>query len=242
MTGADPHDGRARGPVGQRPAERTGPPGGPGGRILSARRAVVSVAIGLLVGAAVGVVTGAPELVPLVSWTVAAAVVLTWVWRISWPRDHRGTKQLAEEEGRSRSTDAAVLIGSVVSLGAVALALTRAGGDRDAVAVALVILGVLAAVLAWALVNTVFALKYARLYYKDEAGADGGIDFKQDQPPAYSDFAYLAFTVGMSFAVPETEPADSRVRKVALGHALLSYAFGTGVLAVAINLVTNLGQ
>lgn len=37
-----------------------------------------------------------------------------------------------------------------------------------------------------------------------------------------------------------TEPVDSRVRKVALGHALLSYAFGTGVLAVAINLVTNL--
>jgi uncharacterized membrane protein len=32
------------------------------------------------------------------------------------------------------------------------------------------------------------------------------------------------------------------VRKVALGHALLSYAFGTVVLAVAINLVTNIGQ
>jgi uncharacterized membrane protein len=29
---------------------------------------------------------------------------------------------------------------------------------------------------------------------------------------------------------------------VALMHSLLSYLFGTGVLAVAINLVTNLGQ
>lgn len=77
------------------------------------------------------------------------------------------------------------------------------------------------------------------LYYVDE---DGGIDFKQERPPAYSDFAYMAFTVGMSFAVPESEPVSTQIRKVALGHALLSYVFGTGILAVAINLVTNLGQ
>ena len=71
---------------------------------------------------------------------------------------------------------------------------------------------------------------------------EGGIDFKNVAAPTYSDFAYLAFTVGMSFAVSETEPTTTRIRRVALGHALLSYTFGTGVLAVAINLVTNLGQ
>jgi uncharacterized membrane protein len=210
-------------------------------RILSARRVLVSVALGLVVGGVVGIVAGSAELVPLATWIVAAAVVLTWVWRISWPQDHHGTKRLAEEEARSRSTDAAVLIGAVVSLGAVALALTHPSSNQDPVAVTLVILSVVSVILAWALVNTVFALKYARLYYKDETDADGGINFKQDRPPAYSDFAYLAFTVGMAFAVSETEPTDTGVRKVALGHALLSYAFGTGIVAVAINLVTNLG-
>ncbi|MDT0188363.1 DUF1345 domain-containing protein [Microbacterium sp. ARD31] len=79
-----------------------------------------------------------------------------------------------------------------------------------------------------------------------EPDALGGIDFKQDHPPTYSDFAYMAFTVGMSYAVSESEPTATHIRRVALGHALLSYAFGTGVLAVAINLatnlVTNLGQ
>ena len=79
----------------------------------------------------------------------------------------------------------------------------------------------------------------ARLYY---GGGDGGIDFGQREPPAYSDFAYVAFTVGMSFAVPDTQLADTSIRKVALGHALLSYLFGTVVIAVAVNLVTNLGQ
>jgi uncharacterized membrane protein len=107
--------------------------------------------------------------------------------------------------------------------------------------VASVILSLLGVTLSWALVHTVFAFKYARLYYLGEPDS-GGIDFKQQAPPRYSDLAYLAFTVGMSFAVSETEPTDTRTRRVALGHALLAYVFGTGVLAVAISLVTNLGQ
>ena len=46
----------------------------------------------------------------------------------------------------------------------------------------------------------------------------------------------------MSYAVSDTEPATTAIRKTALGHALLSYGFGTIIIAVAINLITNLGQ
>jgi uncharacterized membrane protein len=207
-------------------------------RILSPLRAAACLAVGAAGGLVVGLL-GWPELVALVGWTIAASVALVWVWRTSWPQDARGTKRLAEEEGPCRSTDSAVLIAAGISLVAVAEALVRSSGDQDPVAVTLVILGIVAAVLSWALVNTVFALKYARLYYIDE---DGGIDFRQDRPPAYSDFAYMAFMVGMAYAMAETEPENTHIRKVVLGHALLSYAFGTGILAVAINLVTNLGQ
>ncbi|MFI7658646.1 DUF1345 domain-containing protein [Micromonospora parva] len=175
---------------------------------------------------------------PLVMWTIAAGTILVWVWRACWSASPRRTEQLAEAEQQSRSTDAAILIASAISLAAVAEALIRASDQQDVVAVTLVILSVIAVVLAWALVNTVFALKYARLYYRH----DGGIDFKQGDPPAYADFAYVAFTVGMSYAPGENEPTSNRVRRIALGHALLSYTFGTGILAVAVNLVTNLGQ
>ncbi|SDG99146.1 DUF1345 domain-containing protein [Klenkia brasiliensis] len=206
-------------------------------QILSWRRILVSLAAGVVVGGALGV-AGLPELAVLAGWTVAAGGLLTWVWRVSWPRDADGTRRLAEEEGRTRATDTAVLVAAVVSLGAVAEALVRSGSP-DAVGVAVVVLGVLVVMLSWALVNTVFALKYARHHYE---GADGGIDFGQREPPAYSDFAYLAFTVGMSFAVPDTQFTATPVRKVALAHSLLSYLFGTVVIAVAVNLVTNLGQ
>jgi uncharacterized membrane protein len=209
------------------------------GRILSGRRIGICAGAGVA-AALVTIVAGVPELAGLVGWIVAAGLAVGWVWRISWPQGQDLTEQLAEEEGGSRSTDAAVLLAAVASLGAIVLALVRSSQDRDATGVAAVVLAVVAAVASWALVNTVFALKYARLYYFDID--DGGLDFKQDQPPAYSDFAYYAFTVGMSFAPPEVEVTSTRVRKVALGHALLSYAFGTVVLAVAINLVTNLGQ
>jgi uncharacterized membrane protein len=210
------------------------------GRVLSVRRVLTSLTTGLVAGAAVAAFT-APELAALVVWTVAAAVLLGWVWRVCWARDAAGTKQLAEEENRSRSTDVWVLLGATTGLAAVVVALVRSSSQQDATAVAIVLLSVLAVVLSWALVNTVFAFKYARLYYVDEPDA-AGIDFKQKEPPTYSDFAYLAFTVGMSFAVSETEPTSTRTRRVALVHGLLSFLFGTGVLAVAVNLVTNLGH
>jgi uncharacterized membrane protein len=100
-----------------------------------------------------------------------------------------------------------------------------------------VLLGVLSVALSWALVNTVFAFKYARLYYVD---GDGGIDFNQKEPPSYSDFAYMAFTIGASYAVSDSNTTSTAVRKAVLGHALLSYAFGTVIIAIAINLLTSL--
>jgi uncharacterized membrane protein len=209
-------------------------------RVLSARRALISLSVGLVTGVMVGFLA-TPRLVPLVSWTVTVVVLLTWVWRISWPQDSEGTKRLAEQESRSRSTDVWLVAAAIASLAAVVVALVQSNSQQSATAVASVLLSVLSVALSWGLVNTVYAFKYARLYYLDEPDA-GGIDFKQKAAPAYCDFAYVAFTVGMSFAVSETEPTATRIRKVALGHALLSYAFGTGVLAVAINLVTNLGQ
>lgn len=85
---------------------------------------------------------------------------------------------------------------------------------------------------------TIFTLRYARLYYAEPAGR---IDFNQDQPPGYRDFAYLALTIGMTFQVSDTSLRNSAVRSTALQHARLSYLFGSIILATAINLVVSLG-
>ncbi|WP_207400793.1 DUF1345 domain-containing protein [Actinomadura roseirufa] len=215
-------------------ANGTGPPR----RFLSVRRLVLSLGAGV-VGGATAAVLGVGHVSLLVGWVLATGTILTWVWWLSWPRGPEDTKLLAEAEGDARSTDAVVLLASVASLAIEADAQIRYAGRQDALSVTAVILVVLAVVLSWALVNTVFAFRYARLYYED---ADGGIDFRQTAPPSYSDFAYMAFTLGVACTVSESQPADTRIRRTVLGHALLAYAFGTGILAVAIGLVTGIGQ
>lgn len=210
------------------------------GRILSARRALVCLAVGAVVGTLTGVLA-APRLGPLAGWCTAGTLALVWVWRLCWPMDRDGTERMAREESSSRVTDDTVVLACLASIVAVAVALTQSSSqDPDAASVALIVLGVLAWMIAWALVNTVYALKYARLYFVDQG--EEGLDFKQPAPPRYSDFAFLAFTVGMSYAVADIEPSSSDIRRKALPHALLSYFFGTVLIAVAINLVTNLAQ
>jgi uncharacterized membrane protein len=91
--------------------------------------------------------------------------------------------------------------------------------------------------LSWTVVQTLFTFHYARLYYSHPAG---GIDFNQEAPPRYADFAYLAFTVGMTFQVSDTALHSSALRAATLRQALLSYLLGAVILATTINLVAGL--
>jgi len=86
-------------------------------------------------------------------------------------------------------------------------------------------------------VHTLFTTTYARAYFSAD---DGGIAFNMDRTPVWSDFAYLAFTVGMTFQVSDTDLQTSLLRRIALRHMLISYLFGAVIIAVTINLVAGL--
>ena len=98
------------------------------------------------------------------------------------------------------------------------------------------ITAILTVMLSWALVHTLFALRYARLYYSDHPG---GIDFKNDAPPDFLDFAYVAFTVGMTFQVSDTDVQLRSIRRAVLRQALISYVFGVVIIAVTINVIAG---
>ncbi len=91
----------------------------------------------------------------------------------------------------------------------------------------------------WVLVHTMFTLRYAKLYYERQVG---GIDFNQSAEPAYQDFAYLAFTIGMTYQVSDTDLQTSAMRLTALRHGLLAFLFGTVIVATTINLVVQLAS
>ena len=101
----------------------------------------------------------------------------------------------------------------------------------------LVTLGLLSVVLSWIIVHTVYALRYARAYYSEPAG---GVEFNEEEPPTYTDFAYFAFTVGMTYQVADTNITSKVIRRTTLHHAFLSYLFGAVLLGLVINVVATL--
>jgi uncharacterized membrane protein len=210
--------------------------GGASGAAATTRVSMAAVA-GVVAGALVAL-PGDWQVGLLVGWDVAAAVYVTWTWAAIWRRDPAATARLALREDPGRAVaDALLLVASVASVLAVGLVITagRAGGsaERDASAA----LAVVSVALSWVVVQTVFTSHYARLYYSHPAG---GIDFNQQGPPRFSDFAYLAFTVGMTFQVSDTDLQAPTVRARVLQQALLSYLLGAGILATTINLVAGL--
>jgi len=211
---------------------------GRGRQGLAARRLVVGAIAGIVaVAAAAG--AGAHWQVALsICWCALAGVILVWVWVTIGSKDAKATAEHARSEDFSRASADLVLLGaSVASLGAVAMTLVLAGQAHDGRKAALVALTIFTVALAWGLVHTVYTLRYGDLYYGDPVG---GIDFNEDDKPDYRDFAYLAITIGMTFQVSDTNLQTKPIRHSAIRHALLSYVFGTVIVAITINIVGSL--
>jgi len=197
----------------------------------------VSLGVGLLVGIA------SARLLPwqaadLIGWVVASAVYLTTSWATIAGLDAAATERVAVREDPSvPASELTFISAAVVCLGGVGMALVKAGQASGGMKAALIILGVLSVMTAWGTVHTIYTLRYARLYY---SGRNGGVDFNDDEPPTYIDFAYLAFTIGMTFQVSDTDLTAAAVRHAALRHALLAYLFGVIIVGMTINIVASL--
>ena len=212
-------------------APRIGRPG------LAARRVIA--------GAACGCAAAVIALASGVSWSVAtlyasdaaALVFVAWVWISVGRADASATSRLARTEDASPVAAESVLIGAgAASLVAVAFTLSQAGDASAPARGLLTALAIASVALAWTSVHTVHVLRYARLYYSEP---EGGVDFGGEAPD-YTDFAYLALTIGMTFQVSDTTLTAKRLRRVALHHALLSYLYGAVIVAIMVNTVGGL--
>ncbi|RFA15959.1 hypothetical protein B7R22_04950 [Subtercola boreus] len=194
---------------------------------------VVGVVAALLCGL-LGYWSGAA----VVGWIFAAAVYISVVAVHTHGRDAEQTAKHATREDPSRGvSELLLLLASLASIAAVVIVLLGSSDSRGLERFGVGALAVLSLTLSWVLVHTLFMLRYASLYYREP---DGGVDFNQKEPPRYSDFAYIAFTIGMTYQVSDTSFQTSDFRSTALRHALLAYVFGAVILAATINLVAGL--
>ncbi|TDO66848.1 putative membrane protein [Kribbella sp. VKM Ac-2571] len=204
----------------------------------SRTRLAVTLGAGLLAAVAIGLTAGWTY-APLAGWDLAALLFVVWVWLTIRRMDaaESGAHATREDPGRAL-TDLILLVAAVASLVAVGYLLLQASGADSVERNLIGGFAVASIAVSWFTVHTIYALRYARLYFVEE---QGGVNFHQDAPPDYQDFTYLAFTIGMTFQVSDTELEASEIRHTALRHALLSYLFGAVILAGTVNLVAGLG-
>jgi uncharacterized membrane protein len=196
----------------------------------------IALAVGIVVAVATSFVDAVHHAV-IAGWAAACLVYIVWIWTSVWRMDSSTTRDHAtlEDPGR-RTADLVLLIAALASVVAVVWVLVDARNLKGGAQLGVALLAVVSVALSWLLVHTIYMLRYARIYYRN----DGGVDFNQDEPPQYSDFAYLSLTLGMTFQVSDTNISSSYLRRTILRHTLLSYLFGTVIVAATVNLVAGL--
>jgi uncharacterized membrane protein len=207
---------------------------------LEIRRAAVVAAIGVVAAAVVvPFVTWAVAVV--VGWDAAALAFLGSVWPMIRRADGAHTERLAMREDEPRGSATVLLLGaSLASLLGVGFVLGLAGRHEGRPRVLLISVAIITVVVSWAVVNTVYTLRYADLHYGSAAGGVGFADPAGSWRPAYRDFAYVAFTIGMTYQVSDTSVRDPAIRRTVLGHAVLSYVFGVVIVAGSVSLIAGL--
>ncbi len=209
------------------------------------RRISVALAFGVATAVLVGMTRQEWHYAPAVGWIVAAVIYLVWTWSVLRPMDAGETQdhvRKRHEDGNPTMSHAIVLAGSLAALAGVGYLLmaNRPGSEPHRVEA---LIGVLSVIGSWFAIHTAFTMRYALLYYTDPHATP--ISYHQEgerYQPCYKDFAYLAFTVGMTYQVSDTDLASPRIRGSVLGQALVSFLLGTVILASTINLVLELAN
>ncbi|MEU6733378.1 DUF1345 domain-containing protein [Streptomyces physcomitrii] len=192
-----------------------------------------SVVLGVVVGLVAGLLAE-PSLGVLAGVAATELVFVVAGWAVLWPMDAEATRRNARREDfRPLVEELTVVAAALCGLVGIVLLLLRDKADDSHAAAAVALGGVFTA---WAAMHLMYATRYAYVYCR----AGGGIDFNSQQPPAYRDFFYFSYNLGMTYQVSDTDVSSPVVRAIALRHCLLSYVFGTSILATAINLVVGI--
>lgn len=178
-------------------------------------------------------------------WDIYAIILIMMAWVTIWTADPRTIQRQARLQDSSRTLIFVfVIVAACMSLLAVILVIHEHRAFQNTEALHL-FMAALAVLESWLLIHTVFALRYAHLFYRskqevDVDGSGGGLIFPGKGNPNYRDFAYFSFIIGMTCQVSDVSVASHSMRLLALIHGLLSFAFNTVILALSINIISGL--
>jgi uncharacterized membrane protein len=184
--------------------------------------------------------------VALITWIAFALAIIIMDWIIIWKAHPREIRKIARLQDSSRSLIFLVVLACcVISLGAILFLLSSSKGQAHGNVTGHVLLAMGSVVVSWWLVHTLFAMRYAHLYYDTDTDDGekkpyGGLQFPEETQPDYLDFVYFSFVIGMTFQVSDVEISARDIRRLALLHALISFAFNTAIVALSINIISSM--
>ena len=169
-------------------------------------------------------------------------IILTWItFTITTPAEIR--KQAGVQDSSRVVVFIIILISTFASFLAVLLLVIAKNKATEALDIPVAVSGML---FSWFLVHTIFAMRYAHIFYGDHQTKPDvhaeGLDFPNDNKPGYLDFAYFSFVLGMTFQVSDVQVTSKRLRKLALLHGILSFGFNTFIVALTINVIAGLSK
>jgi uncharacterized membrane protein len=178
----------------------------------------------------------------LLGWDVGVALYLFVTIAAMLPADVERIRKRAAEEDEGAFAILVLSIGTTIaSLVAIVMLLADSKHAAGGVAAAQVVLATATILLSWWFMHTIFALHYAHEYYGERRdGIIGGLNFPGDKEPAYWDFLYFSLVIGMTSQVSDVAITSKFIRRMAAVHGVLSFFFNVTVLALMVNIVSNL--
>jgi uncharacterized membrane protein len=178
----------------------------------------------------------------LVGWNVGVAIYLgltsTLFARCSIERIR---KRAAEQD---EGAFAILLLSIVATFASLVAIVFELGGLKQALpgdGAIQVLMATITILLSWSFVHTIFSIHYAHEYYGERRdGKIGGLKFPGDTKPDYWDFVYFSLVIAMTSQVSDVVITSKVIRHVVSMHGVLSFFFNLTVLALTVNMVSNL--
>ena len=203
----------------------------------------------LIYGVAVGLATAvvplplAAQTHGLLAWCLGAVTYLLLAWWLAVEFDAGRTRRRAQAQDQPGVILFLLMVFSAfASIAAIALMLQHVKDLSAMQRYGHLALSMAALASSWLLMQTVFAFRYAHVYYQVEADgtpAGAGLEFPGKQDPDYFDFLYYAHVVGMTSQVSDVVVTSRLMRHLTLLHSVTAFAFNMLVLALSINLVAS---
>lgn len=183
----------------------------------------------------------------IITWTGFALFMLGLSWATIFSAHPIEMKEIAKLQDNNRNTIFVFILAATLICLFVVVVLLKSTKVLSGTTLTLhILLSIAAVISSWALVHTLFVFRYANLYY--ESAVEGksakkysqGLEFPDEPEPDYLDFAYFSFVIGMTFQVSDVEISSKRIRRLALLHSLVAFAFNTVIVALSINVISGL--